>query len=122
VRWWWVPPAVVLGAAVGLTGLVVHRHALWLEGWPLPWGLALAVAAPAAVGVGLRGRQPAQLGYLLGWLSVLTVALEEGPGGDFVLLSDVLGWGFLGVTMPVIAVVLGVGAVPRRRSREGAAR
>jgi hypothetical protein len=120
VRWWWVLPAVPLGAAVGLAGLVVHRHALWVGGWPLPWGAALAVAAPAAVGIGLRGRPSALVGYLLGWLSAVTAALGEGPGGDFVLLSDVLGWGFLGVTLPVIAAVLAVGAASRRDGRERA--
>jgi hypothetical protein len=119
VRWWWVLPAVLLGVVVGLAGLVVHRHAVWLGGWPLPWGVALAVAAPAAVGFGLGGRPPALVGYLLGWLSVVTAALGEGPGGDFVLLSDVLGWGFLGVTLPVIAVVLALGAAPRGGGRDG---
>lgn len=109
-------PAAVLGAAVGVAGLLVHRHALWLEGWPLPWGVLLAVAAPTAVGLALRARTAALLGFLLGWLLVVMAALGDGPGGDFLLLSDVLGWGFLVASVLLMTVVLVLGATYRRRA------
>jgi hypothetical protein len=124
MRWLWAVPAVLCGAALGLAGLAVHRHAVWIAGWPLPWGAVLGVAAPTAVGLGLRRRTPALLGFLLGWLLLVTAALSDGPGGDFVLLSDPLGWGFLAASVLLIAVVLAVGATSRGRaaSRGGARR
>lgn len=118
MRWWWALPGLLLGSGVGLAALVVHRHAIWVQGWPLPWGAALAVAAPTAVGLGLRGRGPALLGFVLGWLLVLLGALGKGPGGDFLLMSDVLGWAYLGTSVLVSGVLLGLGALATRRRRE----
>lgn len=101
-----------------MAALVVHRHAVWVEGWPIPWGALLAVAAPVAVGLGLRGEPPALLGFLLGWVAVVLAALGDGPGGDFLLLSDVLGWGFFAAAAIATAVVLGLGLRPRRTRGE----
>ncbi|MDQ4007092.1 MAG: hypothetical protein M3211_03210 [Actinomycetota bacterium] len=118
MRGWWALPAALLGGVVGLVALVVHRHAVWLPGgWPVPWGVALAVATPTAVAVAMRGRNPALLGFLLGWALPVLVALGDGPGGDFLLMSDVLGWGYLVSTVLAIAVVLVVATAspePRR--------
>jgi len=114
MRWWWALPGVLLGAGVGLAGLVVHRHALWVAGWPVPWGALLGVAAPTVIGLGLRRRTPLLLGYLLGWFLLVMVALATGPGGDFMLLSDVLGWGFLAASLLLMGVVLVAGARARR--------
>jgi hypothetical protein len=119
VRWVWLLPGTLLGAGVGVAALLVHRQALWVDGRPLPWGAVLAVAAPAALGLALRGRTPVLLGFLLGWLAVVLGALVEGPGGDFLLMSDVLGWGFLGGSVVLIGVLLAVGATAHRRN-EGA--
>ena len=120
MRWWWAPPAALLGGVVGLVGLVVHRHALWLPGgWPLPWGLGLAVAAPVALGLALRGRNPALLGFLLGWAVPVLFALGDGPGGDFWLMSDVLGWGYLAATVLAIAVALVAGTAAAGHARPG---
>ncbi|MGH3317653.1 MAG: hypothetical protein ACRDO0_16055 [Nocardioidaceae bacterium] len=114
MRWWWALPAVLLGAGVGLAGLVVHRHAFWVANWPVPWGALLGVAAPTVIGLGLRRRTPLLLGYLFGWFLLVTVALATGPGGDFMLMSDVLGWGFLSASLVLMAVVLIAGARARR--------
>lgn len=114
MRWWWALSAVLLGAGVGLAGLVVHRHAFWVAGWPVPWGALLGVAAPTVIGLGLRRRTPLLLGYLLGWFLLVMLALATGPGGDFMLLSDVLGWGFLTASVVLMGVVLVAGARARR--------
>ena len=120
MRWWWAPPGVLVGALVGVAALAVQRHAVWLGGWPLPWGALLSVAAPTAVGLALRAR-PAQLhGFLFGWLLMVLGALGDGPGGDFLLMSDVLGWGFLGGSLLLITVVLLLGAAATHRGREEA--
>jgi hypothetical protein len=115
VRWAWLLPGLVLGVVVGTAALAVHRQAMWVDGRPVPWGAVLAVAAPAALGLALRALTPVLLGFLAGWLAMVLGALVEGPGGDFVLLSDVRGWGFLGTTVVVIGVLLAVGATAYRR-------
>lgn len=120
MRWLWALPAVLGGGLVGVAALAVHRHALWVGGWPVPWGVLLAVAAPTAVGLALRPRPAALLGFLLGWLLPVLGALGDGPGGDFLLMSDVLGWGFLGASLVLITVVLLLGAAATHRTREEA--
>lgn len=118
MRWLWALPALTLGAGVALAGVLVHRHAVWVDGWPLPWGGLLAVAAATALALRLLGHAPALMGFVVGWVLVLTWALSDGPGGDFVLLSDVLGWGFLGVSVVLAAAVLGLQVVAHRRREE----
>lgn len=122
MRWLWALPAFLFGGGVGLSALAVHRHAIWVAGWPLPWGALLALAAPTAVGLWLRGQVPVLLGFLLGWLLVVLGALAEGPGGDFLLVSDVLGWGFLGASVLLIGVVLAVGVAAHRGVAEAGGR
>jgi hypothetical protein len=116
VRWVLLLPGLALGGLVGVSALAVHREALWTGGGPLPWGGLLAVAAPTALGLALRRRTPVLLGFLLGWLAMVLGALVEGPGGDFLLMSDVLGWGFLGASVVMIGVLLAVGAAAYRRA------
>jgi hypothetical protein len=118
MRWWWAVPAAVVGALAGVAALVVHRHAVYAGPWPLPWGAALGVAAPFAVAVGLRREAPALVGFVGGWLLALLVALSEGPGGDFLLLADPLGWGFLAVSLLMVVVAVVVGGVAHRRGEE----
>jgi hypothetical protein len=117
MRWWWAVPAALLGGVVGVAALAVHRHAVWFDGLPLPWGLALAVAAPAAAVVCVRAWQPVQLGFLLGWLMTVLAALTTGPGGDFLLMSDVLGWGFLGASLVIGLMLFLVAAIRRPATR-----
>jgi len=120
MRWFWAIPAVLFGGLVGLEALVVHRDALWVGAVPLPWGALLAVAAPTAVGIVLRDRPPLLLGFLAGWLLVLWRALGGGAGGDFVLMNDVVGWGFLGANLVIFGVVMfAVGATRRTRTGTG---
>lgn len=120
LRLLWTLPAALLGAALSLLGMVVHRQATWLDDFPLPWGVLLAVAAPAAVALVLRGCAPAFVGFLLGWLVALTLAVAGGPGGDYFLMADVLGWSYLGADFVVIGLVAGMGAASNRRRLERA--
>jgi hypothetical protein len=120
MRWLWALPAVLAGGLVGVAALVVHRQAVWVGGWPLPWGVLLSVAAPTAVGLALRPRPALLLGFLFGWALLVLSALGDGPGGDFLLMSDVLGWGFLGTTLVLITVVLLLGVAATHRDREEA--
>lgn len=120
MRWLWAIPAVLLGGLVGMEALVVHRDAVWVGAFPLPWGALLALAAPTAIGIALRDRPPLLLGFLVGWLLVLWRSLGGGPGGDFVLMNDVLGWGFLGANLVIFGVVMfTVGATRRTRTGTG---
>jgi hypothetical protein len=120
MRWLWAIPAVLFGALVGLEALVVHRDAVWVGAVPLPWGALLAIAAPTAVGIALRNEPALLLGFLAGWLLILLRALGGGAGGDFVLMNDVVGWGFLGANLLVFGVVMfAVGATRRTRTGTG---
>ena len=118
MRWLWVLPAVLFGGCVGVSAVAVHREAVWVGGTPLPWGAVLAVAAPTAVGLAFRTRTPVLIGFLLGWLCTVLGALAEGPGGDFLLLSDLLGWGFLAASLVMVGLVLAVGAAAHRHREE----
>jgi hypothetical protein len=120
MRWLWAIPAVLFGGLVGLEALVVHRDAVWVGAVPLPWGALLAIAAPTAVGIALRNEPALLLGFLAGWLLILMRALGGGAGGDFVLMNDVVGWGFLGANLLVFGVVMfAVGATRRTRAGTG---
>jgi hypothetical protein len=74
------------------------------------------------VGLRLRRRAPLLLGYLAGWFALVMVALVTGPGGDFMLLSDVLGWGFLVTSLALMGFVLVMGARARRDADRAADR
>jgi hypothetical protein len=65
--------------------------------------------------VALRRLPAVLLGFLLGWLAPVLGALGGGPGGDFLLMSDVLGWGFLGASLLMVAGGLMFGAAAPRR-------
>jgi hypothetical protein len=122
MRWLWAIPAALFGGLVGLDALVVHRDAVWVGAVPLPWGALLAVAALVAIGIMLRDWPPLLLGFMAGWLLVLWRALDGGPGGDFVLMNDVVGWSFLGANLLVFGVVMfAAGATRRTRSGTGRA-
>lgn len=118
MRWVWLFPSIVLGGCVGVSAVAVHRDAFWVGASPLPWGAVLAVAAPTAVGLALREHTPVLIGFLFGWLSTVLGSLAEGPGGDFLLLSDPIGWGFLAASVLMVVLVLVVGAATRRHREE----
>jgi hypothetical protein len=101
--------SLLLGGAVGLGSLLVHREAA-------PLGLLLVLATSFAVaGRLLWSRFPATAGtYAAGWLAVLATAVAGRPEGDFAVASDVPGWTLLGSGFVMLAVAL-VAFVGRRR-------
>jgi len=108
--------ALVLGVAVGVASLAVHRDEL--GGFPA--GLLLVAVTSVFVGWVLRrfsatGRVAAA--YCVGWLAVLTYVLIGRPEGDFVIAADVDGYTLIGVGL--VVVVLLVSALAGRSAGRG---
>lgn len=99
---------LVLGAAVALAAVAVHRTAS-------PVGLVLALASTFAVPCWLlRSVRPrTAASYVVGWLVVLGLAVDGRPEGDYALAGDTAGYALLG-SGPVL-LLLGVVAVTGRR-------
>ncbi len=99
---------LVLGAAVGLGSVVLHRYG---------WGLGLGIAATVATLVALPGGWWRRLPFALGWTTILGVATVQRPEGDYVIASDASGY----LLLATGAVVLGtgfVGLVARRTTAD----
>lgn len=85
------------GVVIGVCSLLVHRHAWWLNGVPLPWGLVLSLATDylcvraAAVVRGLAGAAS----LAAGWVAVLLGTLAGRPEGDYLIAADLRGYGYL---------------------------
>jgi len=100
--------AFVVGIAVGLLALDVHRAIF-------PWGLLVAIASTYAVPWWLTGsHRPATAAtYSVGWLVVFGVAIAGRPEGDFVVAADLEGYALMGVAL--ILVLVAVVALARSR-------
>lgn len=101
-----VVAAVLAGSGTAVCGLVIHRH-VWRDGpVPVPWGLLLALATAVLVvrAVALVTGPPAGLGAAAGWFGTVLWLQTPGPGGDFLLVSDALGYCFLYAGMLLVAV------------------
>lgn len=87
--------ALLLGAVVALSAVVVHR----VDALGLPVGLALGGLASLYTAWHLRrGAAPRTASsYCLGWVAVLGAVLAGKPEGDFVLASDASGYALMGV-------------------------
>ena len=100
----------LLGAAVALAGLAVHRRAF-------PAGLLLAMLASYATSWWLftSARRRTAATYAAGWLVVLAAAVVGRREGDFVLAGDLAGYAFIvvGLGHVVVAVVALAGSRPR---------
>ncbi|HET7173527.1 MAG TPA: hypothetical protein VFI30_04535 [Nocardioidaceae bacterium] len=76
----------------------------------LPWGLVLGLAAAVSV-VLVAGRRSKLHGLVAagGWVLGLLGLLLGGPGGDYVIAADPLGYGyaFPGVLAAVVTATLG---------------
>jgi hypothetical protein len=100
-----------MGAAVGaflaLAAIPAHRHVLTFAGASVPWGLAVAVVTVLCCGWAVRGMGLTAVGVAVGWLAVLLGVLPGGPGGDYVYLTDLAGWGLLvgGVAAGLVLLV-----------------
>ncbi|WP_370618184.1 DUF6113 family protein [Mumia qirimensis] len=85
--------AVLLGAAVCVAGLVVHRHVDLSVPWGLLLVLATVVLATRAAGylVGTAGAVALAGGYGV----VLFLGTSSRPEGDYLVAADTLGYAFL---------------------------
>lgn len=101
--------ALLVGALVSLAALAVHRAGL---GW-----LVLAGVVSLAVAWWLRGTSRPLLAasYALGWLAVFGVAVLGRREGDYVLATDLAGYGLMGVAFVLVALT--VSTLPGRRPR-----
>lgn len=105
---------VVLGAVVGLIGLLEATAFVRLGDLRLPAGAMLVGPANLAIGLlgvwGLRTREAAAL-PAIGWFAVLVVAVfGPHPGGDILLPGsggDVAAFAIAGIVGTVLAAVLG---------------
>lgn len=99
--------AVVVAVCAGLVSRQVWRPG----GVLVPWGLALSIGGSVSfVGVArLAGRW---MGFVAAgaWLFVVFGGLLSGPGGDYVVMEDFLGWGFLLAASAAVLVVAGWGS------------
>jgi hypothetical protein len=88
---------LLLGAAVGLGAVVVHRSGF-------PWGLTLALATTfAAPWWLLASRRPRTAGsYAVGWLAVLGLALVGRPEGDYVVAGDLAGYALMAAGLVLV--------------------
>ena len=96
--------ALLLGAAVALASVAVHR-----DGSPgLPWGLLLALASSLGVAWWLRGSRWPRLAasYAAGWLVVFGLVVMARPEGDYALVSDLLGYAMMGASLFLIVIAV----------------
>ncbi|MCB7136525.1 DUF6113 family protein [Cellulosimicrobium marinum] len=95
----------LVGSVVGLVGTVAHRAPV-VDLRVLHLGLVLALLAVLAGGVlarawsGLAGL----VGYGVGWVAVVQLLALEGPGGDVLVPSQVVGYVWIYGGMLVVAV------------------
>jgi hypothetical protein len=99
--------SLVVGAAVGLASLAVHRSG--------PVWVTLAVGASLGTAGWLLADRPSRLAasYALGWLVVFGTAVLGRSEGDYVVATDLAGYLMSGTALGL--VVLGVLAVGRGR-------
>lgn len=94
---------LVAGAVVGLAVLLVHATG---------WGLALGAAAVVAVLLALPPGFTTRVAFALGLVLLLVQAVQQRPEGDFLVGSDLAGYGLL--TLGLVVLVGAVVSVPRR--------
>ena len=101
--------AVLVGALASVAALAVHRSGL---GWLV---LAGGVSLAAAWMFRRTARPLLAASYGLGWLVVFGIAVAGRREGDYVLATDVSGYGLTVVAFAMVA--LAVSALPGRRPR-----
>ena len=99
---------LLLGGAVALAAVVVHRTAF-------PSGLLLSVVTTFAVAwwLGRSAHPRTAASYAVGWLVVLGLVVAGRPEGDFALAGDLDGYTLLGAGF--VMVLVAVVAVAARR-------
>ena len=109
--------AFLLGAAVALASVVVHRDTLA----GLPAGMALALATTFTVAWAFRCSAWPTLTatYSAGWIVLVAYVALGRPEGDFVLAADGYGYTLLGagLALAVVAVASFAARYPESRRR-----
>lgn len=100
--------ACLIGAGTGIASIAVHQKAV-------PW-LLLAVAAPLATAIALP-RGWARVGFGLGWVAIVLLAVQTRPEGDYVISATASGYVLLGFAL--VLLVLAVATIPVRRAESG---
>lgn len=107
----WLPLAALVGAAVSVAAVTVHRTLVL----GLPVGLVLASGATITVGWSLRLARPVlATAYAAGWLVPVGLVVSGRPEGDFAVANDLYGYLLMGLALGV--VVMGVTSFARRDS------
>lgn len=102
--------AFLLGVAVGVATLAVHRSVS---------GLVIGMASTLVAMWAMRCWLPrAVVTFAAGWLTVLLVAVSGRGEGDYVVSSDVLGWLVIGFGFVVLVTGVLWGRAPRRSDSE----
>lgn len=97
--------AALLGAAVALASVAVHRTAVL----HLPLGLLLAIATTFLVAWTLRPsatRSRLASSYSLGWLVLFGVVVLGRPEGDYALAGDLDGYALMGAGFLLVVVAV----------------
>ena len=107
--------AVLIGAAIAVAAVVVHRSVVL----GIPYGVLLALATTLATMWALRDLLPGLAASCsAGWLMVFGFALFGKPEGDYVVATDLRGYAMIVGALVVVAV--GVSSLARRRAPSAA--
>jgi hypothetical protein len=101
--------AALLGAAVALAAVAVHRQGV--GGLLLAWAASVATAWRLGRSAGPRGLA---LSFAGGWLVLLALVLTGRPEGDYAVASDLAGYALMAAGVAVLAV--GVASLRRLRA------
>ena len=93
--------AFVLGVAVAIAAVVVHR-------WLFPVGLLLAVVTTYAVPLRLLASRWPRLAssYSLGWLALFALVMAGRPEGDYAIAGDVQGYTVMAAGLGLVLVAI----------------
>jgi hypothetical protein len=104
--------AILVGAAVAVAAVIVHRSVVL----GLPLGLVIALVTSFVTVWAMRGMGLAT-SYALGWLVAFGVAMFGRPEGDFVVATDLRGYTMIAAGFAMVAI--GVISLSRRDSTSG---
>jgi hypothetical protein len=109
VRAAWALLTLVGGVATGVVAVAVHATA---------WGWPLAIASALAVAFALPPVWWGRPVFCGAWATTVLALSAPRPDGDYLVSSDVAGYGLL--VMAIVMVLVGVAALVRGRARADA--
>jgi hypothetical protein len=109
--------AVLVGAAVSLATVAVHRS----EVLGVPLGLVLGLLATFTTSWAMREMHPRlATSYALGWVVAFGTAILGKPEGDYAIASDLSGYVLMATALVVVVVGVSSLATQHSGSRPGA--